>query len=217
MRLAFALTMLLLSALVLAVACGGSADRRAAIQIYASRTVAEGSAHISVGYPTEAGEGDLDLAHDRARIHALHWVPGGLAEVLLVGRAAYFKISTGKNLSGWCPARAVGSTDRPFGIQPTAVLASLRAPAKLHHVATETVRGVSTTHYRITGAPTLTHVGTPTDLWVDGDDHLRRIAVSSADRSQPRRVIIELYDFGVSFPPITAPNRLSPTPCLGPQ
>jgi LppX_LprAFG lipoprotein len=105
------------------------------------------------------------------------------------------------------------------GGDPTKQVRALRAVGKLHTEGTETVRGVSTTHYsgtvdlnKVPGGRQLARVAgsssIPVDVWVDGDGLVRRERWSEKLALGTARTKIsttmDLYDFGapvVAVPP----------------
>jgi hypothetical protein len=105
----------------------------------------------------------------------------------------------------WCwrtPKRTPGA-----GVTPIATLANLASNgATVSKVGTVVVRGVSTTHYVVTGGG---HAS-PIDIWVDNADQLRRIHWTRADASSTQTMTTDLFDFGA---PVTIATPEHAPPC----
>jgi hypothetical protein len=114
-------------------------------------------------------------------------------------------------------------------VNPQQLITALQSAVSTSKVGTETVRGVSTTHYRavidmtkvVSALPASQRAATlkslrqaglsklPVDAWIDGSNYLRRLAVSTRVKSSGSAVTLklltELYDYGakvkVSAPP----------------
>ena len=155
------------------------------------------------------GTGYADLADGRYLFHEQITDPlfknkaGFKLTVVLLGNHTVFA----KGLTPtWCELNDPAVSREPFGLDPAAVLGSLRLPVTLQRLGTATIRGVATTHYRILDSPTWS------DLWVDGANQLRRISYH-ANNTQPSRTI-DFFDYGAQLPPITAPATY--TQCISP-
>ncbi len=104
---------------------------------------------------------------------------------------------------------------------PSSVLGYLAGPSAVEKVGGESVRGVQTTHYRVTadlqraaaraGGSTRDSIKRvirlsglkklPVDAWIDGDGYLRKVTwAEHTSREQSAQVTMELHDFG---PPVT--------------
>ncbi len=119
----------------------------------------------------------------------------------------------------------------PSQINPQKALATLTASLSVHKVGSATVRGTSTTHYRVTvntakvitilpkaqqgsTLKTLKAAGitsVPIDVYVDGSGYVRRVSVSlskiAVQKGSPPtaiKVSVDLYDFGHAVH-VTAP------------
>jgi hypothetical protein len=100
---------------------------------------------------------------------------------------------------------------------PTSVLAYLRGAGHVEKVGTDSVQGVSTTHYKVTvdleRAAAQASGGTreslrrviqvggvkklPVDVWIDGDDFLRKVEYAQpAGNGGAVHLSMELHDFG---------------------
>ena len=144
------------------------------------------------------GTGDADFLDERYRFHEkvtdseLKIVAETL-NVILVGSHVFVSVRARQ----WCELTDPSASKEPLGFDPAAVLGSLRPPATLRRLGTDTIRGVATTHYQIL------HSRMWNDLWVDGHDQLRRIA---SYLSQPASSeTIDFFDYGARLAPITAP------------
>ena len=68
----------------------------------------------------------------------------------------------------------------------------------LQRLGTDTIRGVTTTHYRIL------HGQQWNDLWADTADHLLRITSTQTHPASSKT--IDFFDYGARFAPITLPT-----------
>lgn len=107
---------------------------------------------------------------------------------------------------------------------PSATLDALRGAGEVKAVGEESVRGVSTTHYRVTidlkraldrvpadlkaqASAGLERMGTttlPADVWIDGDGQARKISMSFDTPAGGVSETIEYYDYGAPVD-VTAP------------
>jgi hypothetical protein len=109
------------------------------------------------------------------------------------------------------------------GGDPTQLLTSLRGLGKLDKKGTETVRGVSTTHYKgtidlkkVQGGEQLTQIaGTsklPVDVWVDENGFVRRqkwtekLSGEGGEQTDVE-IAMDLYDFGAPVVALVPPPR----------
>ena len=148
----------------------------------------------------------------------------GYATFILAGNDMYLRIpllqARYRNLKPWVKidlgrlGRAAGlDSFLQFGAggDPTRTLRYLNGVGSLHKKGTDTVRGVSTTHYegtidleKVKGATRLAQaLGTsklPVDVWVDGDGYVRREKwTEKLDTGAGKTnvaITMELYDFG---------------------
>lgn len=149
-----------------------------------------------------AGTGNLDFRNKSYRLDAalnssLARLFGPRFQAVGVANHEYLK---NFGIVGWCKAEPSTSANprKAFGVDPTAVLQSLRPPATLQRIGTDTVRGAATTHYRIV------HGSAWNEVWVDADDHLRR---ATSHQGKPVAMItVEFFDYGAPLTPVTAPR-----------
>ena len=156
------------------------------------------------------GTGYADLANRRYLFHEKITDPlfkskagNKTTVVVLVGTHTIFA----KGLTAtWCELADLTISQEPFGLDPAAVLGSLRPPVTLQRLGTATIRGVATTRYRILNSPTWN------DLWVDAANQLRRISYHQDNAKSSGA--IDFFDYGAQLPPITAPATY--TQCVSP-
>jgi hypothetical protein len=94
--------------------------------------------------------------------------PGGPGhEDFIVDGARFYA----RNMTGWCWSNYDGGgPNSPLGVTLPHTLALLTGPHRdMRYIGEEVVRGVTTTHYRVTGS------GPTVDIWTDAQDRLRRI------------------------------------------
>jgi hypothetical protein len=110
---------------------------------------------------------------------------------------------------------AAGSSGGLSDANPSGTLDLLRGVGDVTTVGTETLRGVSTTHYRATVDPQKAvdeapdalrgQVGKglgaisgtiPVDVWIDGDGQARKITISVDAKTASVATSMEYYDFG---------------------
>ena len=102
----------------------------------------------------------------------------------------------------WC--RAPRATSEPgVGVNPTDALTSLRDAGRVvHRVGRETIRGVATTHFRVSGHP-------GAEIWVDSHDLLRQYRWTHGKGDQTDTT--DLFDFGVHVS-IAVPEHVNACP-----
>jgi hypothetical protein len=221
---------------------GGSADRVAAA---AERTTAARTAQLSAAWSQGSPlpgpedrrcEGVADFAGRRARVWQVPFFTAGAAadfiekhqvadgeddltqlgepqELVYDGANAYIRVAG--NWTGFF----LGDPDGPRTVNdPLWPLDALFGAQDAVEVATEDVRGVAVTRYRLTvdlaradaalpagisvpAGPYRALSRIPAEVWLDHDGLARRIAVlpeqSAADVTAPIWSIVELWDFGV--------------------
>ena len=90
-------------------------------------------------------------------------------------------------------------------LSPTDTLAMLAKSGRtVSEIGTTIVRGVSTTHYAVSGASR----ALPVDIWVDSTDQLRRIELTQTGTTYVQTTTTDLFDFDLPVTikvPITAP------------
>ena len=173
-------------------------------------TSAASTAHVAwsemISSGNVSGTGDLDFGNNRysldvALTGSLVRLFGPRFEAVGVANHEYVK---NLGIVGWCKTKGTTSSNpgQAFGVDPTSVLGSLRPPATLQRVGTETVRGVATTYYRVV------HGSAWNEVWVDATDHLRR--ARSHQGVQGATITVEFFDYGARFAPINAPVTSRP-------
>ena len=188
---------------------GGEAPNSARLSITSTATGAD------QGFDADC-DGIADYAGGRSRL-VCDYANGSSMEMIEIGRRAYWRIIT----SDGAPRRWTEATteeDGLLGTPPAKVLDTVRtASTHTEQVGEEDVRGVSTTHYRLTvdrEAAKLVGDGHATvDIWL-ADELLRRI--SYEDRGGQDTT--EFFDFGIDVeiepPPTEEVDRTSPD-CIG--
>jgi hypothetical protein len=155
-----------------------------------------------------SASGAIDFARNEIHDHFTWTTPGILDRTydeVSVANRIYIS-DPGKHfprLSGvsWCEATLPAAvTDKvaqsPYP-DPRDVLVSLKPPASLERLGTETIRGVPTTHYRVL------HVGSaPFEVWVDANDLLRRMRGAHGGNS----TTTEMFDYGTRIDRVSAPK-----------
>ena len=103
----------------------------------------------------------------------------------------------------WC-WRTPKKTPGP-GVSPIATLATLaKSGGTVVEVGRTVVRGVSTTHYAVSGGGR----ASPVDIWVDSSDELRRIHWTQTGPTSTQTMTTDLFDFGAPVTirtPVNAP------------
>jgi hypothetical protein len=223
-----------------ATACGaGSSSHATGTRLTASgiarTTTAAGTARLELREPLAAnpsagrparvdvGTGEVDLAHARGVLQG-NTLGGGTYEIRWIGRHFYLHSTvtpspgatptSGKWIESGPGTEDTVSVDPLTGFLFTAdPLASLRSsPATAVMEGHETVRGVATTHLRVTLdlaalATRLRSLGytvddpgratEPADLWVDAQGRLRRMTSPGRSDGATGTITLELFDYGV--------------------
>jgi len=240
MRAQFRLTSMVLMALVGATACGaGSSSHASGARLTASgiarTTTAAGTARLELREPLAANPtagtparvdvatGEIDLAHARGAVQGD--TPGvGAYEIRWIGRHTYVHspmLSTphgAQSSRSWIES-GPGTDDAVsvdpltgflFTADPLAVFRS--SAARVVTIGHETVRGVATTHVRMTlDLAALTarlrsqgytvddpgRATEPADLWVDAQGRLRRMTSLGRSGGATGTITLELFDYGV--------------------
>jgi hypothetical protein len=186
-----------------------------------SATAGPGAPTNQTGYISAHGEAEYDRHLVDLTMHAVEngktifdgeLISGGTVEYLRGGLFSkpgkpWFEY-TGLPASGPLGASSL------FG-DPTAVLHQLRATlhGALVPAGHDNIRGVATTHYRVTPEEIARQGATPiTDLWVDAQGRLQRLR--GEDRENGRTPIfiqtLDLYDYGapihITVPPANQVN-----------
>jgi hypothetical protein len=207
--------------LVLA-ACGGSSSKPASnstLRTAVRTTLARGSQRVAL-------RGSLDLAGQKVSVNGdgafgrrggtlrLHLdLPGfGRATVdeLVVGTGRWIRSPLlasslhGKTWLRLAGTKVLGIDLGAFaGVTPTTALRVLRLNGKVSSLGTDTLSGISTTHYHldldvVRGGAHLTSA----DAWVDGDDLVRRVkldlAAATGGGKAQTALTIDYSDFGVA-------------------
>ena len=151
----------------------------------------EGDARVGRG-PTTQVSGDVDWSKRYVTVRSK---AGNLA-IVQEGRGFYLQGPTGQ----WCQgSRPLMADALP---SPIATLAALRrSGASLTYVGKEKVRGVTTSHYRLGGSDL--------DVWVDGQDRLRRLSGTMPQPGTSTESISfrdEFFDFGVQVDATLPPS-----------
>ena len=155
------------------------------------------------GANTTLQTGEADLEANRASVTMS--IPGvkGSETLIVTGKTVFDRTQSAVSslAHGWCVLS--GLTRSPgSGVDPTSVLTSLgNSGRELHKVGQEKVRGVATTHYRVSGTP-------PLDVWVDASDRLRRLHWTHGKAEQTDTT--ELFDFGT---PVSIDLPANAPPC----
>lgn len=122
-------------------------------------------------------------------------------ELLVSGKQVFISLRQGSKKEAPCLS---GGQSKLVGFRPDTALKSFESEGwKIDRVGNEKVRGVKTTHYRLTRAP-----DPADDIWVDHQGRLRRMI----DRNDTEVDTVEFYDYGADIGPVTIPP---PTPCKG--
>jgi len=215
--------------------CGASnAIDPAVVANAADRTAGAGEARMAMTVQaagqTIRGDGLMDLGGKRFAMTMQ--LPGaGQMEMRYLGQVIYLHLPAGArtglpsgkpwlklDLGRLLQRRGIdlSSLQSTTGGNPSDTIQQLRGAGDVRKVGTETVRGVSTTHYeatvdlrramaklppngraslqrliKATGRPTI-----PVDVWIDGQGRLRRERFAQRIRGQQVSGTIELYGFG---------------------
>ena len=131
--------------------------------------------------------------------------PGGSGheDIIIDGVRLYSRVPGPSSLTGgrWCWSE--GKRSPGAGVSLTQTLARLRgSDRQVQYVGDAVVRGVATSHYRVTGgaAPTL-------DIWIDSADRLRRLRWTHGEDQQTDTT--DLFDFNAPVS-ITVPSHARP-------
>jgi hypothetical protein len=104
--------------------------------------------------------------------------------------------------SHWCSDSSVKRSPGPGIFLVDTVAALARSNRGLQRVGAETLRGIPTTHYQVTGP------GSSVDIWVDSSDRLRRLGWVPGHQFQ--RQTTDFFDFDQ---PTTITVPTSAPPC----
>jgi hypothetical protein len=150
--------------------------------------------------------GEMDVAHKRLRASFGMPGTGGREETIVDASRVLYRVVSSDPLTAqpWCKLSGTKTSPGP-GVSPIETLTELATTErKIEKLGVETVRGVQTTHYRVSGA------GAPTvEIWVDANDMLRRLAWTHVNGHQ--RDTTDLYDFNKSAS-IVVPQHAPPCP-----
>ncbi len=199
------------------------------------------------------GSGAFEFTYDLSRL-GLPGATSAKIQARMVDGAMYMNLGglaggAGKGLSSMTGGKAwikldlgalgldqSGSSGGLSDANPGGTLELLRGVGDVTTVGTETLRGVSTTHYRATVDPAKAideapaalrgrvqqGLGAisgpiPVDVWIDGDGQARKISTSVDAKSASVATSIEYYDFGtgVSVPPPPASDTFDFSDMLG--
>jgi hypothetical protein len=184
-------------------ACGSDGEDTVAVNEVAQKTQDAATARITgsskIGNETVSSlTGEADLA--KRRYHFQFESAGDpYAELVVIGYDGYQR-GSGEGATGeWCSMGRVDGLNLDFG----AVLEALRSVnGRLEELGTDSVRDVATTHYLLNSQDPAWN---GTELWVDGDNRLRRLVQRASTEAGSRADSAEFYDFGADLQPITAP------------
>ena len=192
-------------------ACGGEDKRVVSVDDVARVTKEANVARIAGtstrrGEPAETVTGEVDLAA-RNYHFTIDLGDGSIVELVVIGGKGYQRGTSEFTSPDWCSFDQAEAPAFEFG----SVLESLSAEeGELERLGTEKVRGVVTTHYRMSSSNDLWNGA---ELWVDDDDRLRRLVQTTMKGTEDEQVDSgDLFDFGADVPPITAPPAA--TPCI---
>jgi hypothetical protein len=162
------------------------------------------------------GSGAIDYAHERGQLVITdesggRLVPGGQMEGRFLGKTTYL----GWNLFDdrqWVKETddAPSGTDRLIpgfgGPSPDRLLGLLiKSSKEIEGLGNEEIRGVSTKHYRAHVDPMklgeddvfAENAELVVDVWVDGDQLVRRLRVPEAGEDEAGATVFDFFDFGV--------------------
>jgi hypothetical protein len=153
-----------------------------------------------VGHLTIISSGTTDISTKRSTYTSSQLGAPDVSDGIIDGSRQYYRERGPDAFAGshWCSISGPKRLPGP-GIFLTDTVAALAGSNRhLQLVGTDTVRGIETTHYRITGG------GSPVQIWVDARDHLRRLGWSPGGNAQSQSTDFFNFDTPVT---ITVPTN----------
>jgi len=224
--------LLILLPLALA-ACGGSAKPKTVgagpIDAAVTKTLAQGSEKVTIsGKVNLAGQaislsGGGAFSRTAGKLHLSLDVPllgSSTLDVLIAGASTWIKsplLASSLHGKQWLLVDLAKAPAKVFGIDltpllladsPTSLLDQLDTAvlggSGVEEIGSETVGGVSTTHYRVdVGTTSVKRLQATEDAWIDGQNLVRKLSYDSpvsvsGKKTAPAVLTMTLSDFGTS-------------------